>query len=635
MTEHWRKKLGDLDRQGPGEDVFERAKGGPTHAEDVLPGAKTSTRIITAVAAFAVFALAISVFAIPALRMQTGAAGGTSGLFPLWPSQTPEQLQQLQADADSGAASWTLDPRLVATRFAQQVLGWQDVSVDPAVQRECAGLTFNPDTGSIVYPDTSSPSVAGAGSIGCLDGRPSLASAVSLGSLPPSLSSGGDDDGAFMTYPLGRCPVDRSCLTSPLQEVTVYQPLEQGEGQIWAVFSAQDQSAHLSVLAGQNVRSGATIAGTFNDADPALGFASCGAPTGSSSYEDIIPGDRISLDAELQASETCEGAQPGYVWGAVGDPTLIDRESGGVTRDPIADGSTCGADACLDGITAVPVVMTFPEFDVQHTDVAQPSQVETSVPSPINEPTTWRSFTNDSVGWTMQVPTTWKSVSIANTQVTGMTGSGQEFTGDGLTVDVFQVEVVVMPADDSTYPLDYDSLLSPLKDGALVGMFRGNGEPVSIRVVAEGSQVTPEQEAILRHMVSSISFPHLQPGDRDGMVAALADPRAQDQWMQVGDMWLILKQTPDGYVALAPVTCREGGQLLTRWDPSSACPDSTALSQWSADGSPDAGNATGFQHPLDVHPVVRAWDGTLLAVLGFTRTGASASDVSPTTTPLP
>ena len=102
MTERWRKKLGDLDKLSPGDEVFERAKHGPMHAEDPIPRVATSRRIVTAVAAFAVFALAISVFAIPALRMQTGAAGGSSGLFPLWPSQTPDQLKQLQSQADAG-----------------------------------------------------------------------------------------------------------------------------------------------------------------------------------------------------------------------------------------------------------------------------------------------------------------------------------------------------------------------------------------------------------------------------------------------------------------------------------------------------------------------------------------------------
>jgi hypothetical protein len=422
---------------------------------------------------------------------------------------------------------------------------------------------------------------------------------------------------------------DPGCgLAGPVETLTLYQPLEQGDGKVWAVLSANSKLAHVSVVAGQSVRSGANVGGTFNDANPALGYRSCGTSDASSSYEQMIPGDHISLDVRLPASAACEGAQPGYVWGAVGDPTLIDTSNDGVTRDPIADGSSCGADACLEGITAVPVVMTFPDVNVQQTDAAQPSVVG-ATQSPVAD--RWVPFTDDRVGWTMYVPSTWTSKAIANTPVTGLSGTGQEFAGDGLTVDVFQGEALVIPRDDPSYPLDYDRLLTQLNDGALVGDLQGNGEPVSIRVTPEGGHVTPEQEAVLRHMVASIAFPHLQPGDRQGMVVAVEDPHQQDQWMQVANEWLILKQTSDGYVALAPVTCADGG-LLTHWDPSTTCPDSTQLAQWDAAGSPLPGNATGFQHPIDVHPVVRAWDGTLLAVVGITDPGAS-TDGSPSVSP--
>ena len=621
MTQRWRKKLGDLDKTSPGDDVFERAKEGPSIVDRPEPRPKTSTRIITAVAAFAVFALAISVFAIPALRLQgTGAAGGGTGLFPLWPVRTTDQLRDLQSAADAGNASWALDSDAVATRFAQQVLGWENVYTD-RIQSDCQVTILEPSTGTIIYPSASA-SLPGPVPIACADVRWGISTPSST--LPMSVSVG--DDGGFVSYSIGRCSVDQQCLSKPFQQVTVYQPLAQGPGQIWAVYSAQHMWAHLSVVAGQTLRSGAGIAGTFEDANPALGFASCGTSGGSSRYEEMIPGDRITLDTQLDPSAACEGEQPGYVWGAVGDPTLVDR--GGVTRDPIAEGSACGIDACLEGITAVPVVMSFPDVNVEQTDVAQPSIVETSTSSPAVGENQWQPFTDSIVGWTMHVPDGWASQRIASTPITGFGGSGYEFTGDALTVDVFQGEALVIPGDDSTFPLDYDSLLSPLPDGALAGSFQGNGEHVSIRVTSRDGELTADQEALLRHMVGSISFPHLQPGDRQGMVIAVEDPRAQDQWMQVANEWLILKQTPDGYVALAPVTCQEGGKTLTQWDPSATCPDSTPLAQWSADGTPDPGNATGFQHELDVHRVVHAWDGTLLAVLGITGSAAPSPDAA-------
>ena len=89
MTERWRKKLGDLDKQSPSDDVFDLAKQGPRHSDEPLPGMKTSTRIVTVVAAFLVFALAISVFVIPALRMQgPSTAAGAPAPLPLWPAQS-------------------------------------------------------------------------------------------------------------------------------------------------------------------------------------------------------------------------------------------------------------------------------------------------------------------------------------------------------------------------------------------------------------------------------------------------------------------------------------------------------------------------------------------------------------------
>src|SRR5262245_52444610 len=130
MTERWRKKLGDLDKQGPSDDVFDLAKEGPRHGDAPLPGMRPSTKIATVVAAFAVFALAISVFAIPALRMQpTEAGSATGGLFPLWPSQTSDQLKQLQSDADAGNAAWALDPESTVKKFAYDVMGWPDASI--------------------------------------------------------------------------------------------------------------------------------------------------------------------------------------------------------------------------------------------------------------------------------------------------------------------------------------------------------------------------------------------------------------------------------------------------------------------------------------------------------------------------
>jgi hypothetical protein len=623
MTQRWRKKLGDLDKQGPGDEVFERAKEGPTIVDEPIRTPRTSTRIATAVAAFAVFALAISVFAIPALRLSGGrVAGASSGFAPVWPTQDAARLDALQAAADAGAAAWAKDPQLVAQHFANEVMGWSDAVASRSVGLTCSWLD-GPSGASWSPPPSNACNLPPWLEPG---GSSSATSGIGVASVGPDVGAG--DAGGFLSYEVNPCrggPEDLGCgIAGPIETVTVYQPLEQGDGNIWSVLTANSELAHLSVFAGQNVRSGATLGGTFNDANPTLGFGSCGASDGSSRYEQLIPGDHISLDVRLGPSTSCEGAQPGYVWGAVGDPALVDRDSGGVTRDPIADGSTCLVDACLEGITAVPVVMTFPDVNMERTEAAQPSVVDTSTSPPVVIGVGWHPFTDESVGWTMDVPDGWTSQTISNTSLTGFGGDGQRLSGDALTVDVFQPETLVVPGDDSAFPLDYDSLLSQQKDGGLTGTFQGNGEPVSIRITSRDPALTSDQEALVRHMVDSISFPHLQPGDRQGMVVAVDDPRGPDQWMEVENRSLILKQTSDGYVALAPVTCVQGGETLMHWVPSARCPDSTDVARWLADGAPHPANATGFQHELDVHPVVHAWDGTLLAVLGITLPAAAS-----------
>ena len=124
MTERWRKKLEGLDKQGPSDDVFERAKQGPMHHDEARPDLWMSARVVTIVAAFVVFALAISVFAIPALRMNnTPASGAGTGLMPLWPSQSADQLKQLEEDRTPNA-DWALDPEALTAKFAQEVMGW-------------------------------------------------------------------------------------------------------------------------------------------------------------------------------------------------------------------------------------------------------------------------------------------------------------------------------------------------------------------------------------------------------------------------------------------------------------------------------------------------------------------------------
>ncbi len=620
MTERWRKKLGDLDKQGPSDEVFERARQGPMHAEDPVPHVATSRRIVTAVAAFAVFALAISVFAIPALRMQTGAAGGSSGLFPLWPSQTPDQLKQLQAQAEAGDATWALDPESLATRFAQQVLGWQYTNVDLSIDRACpnlfqSGVTIiEPQTGDILgtmSPGMPSPWASG---VGCVTSEPMYpyleGPSDSLPpAMPPATSSSATADGSFLTFRLTRCAQGEFCESGWQESVTVYQPLAQGVGNIWAVYAAQSDIAHLSVLAGQNVRSGATVSGTFNDANPALGFSSCGTSSASSAYEEVIVGMRVSLDARLPASASCEGEQAGYVWGAVGDPTLVNHD-GTTNRDPIADGSSCGVDSCLEGLTAVPVIMTFPEVPSETTALATPTTSDEPTGSPSTQ-TTWSTI-DDVMGWTMSYPSSWTPAVFGEKDKVGhAVYSGDTGPLSGVVVDVWTDPTVALTppfTDDSTFPLDPNVAIES-------GTFRANGLVFHVDVSTDGT-LTPEDDEIVHRIVSSITFKPWQVGDVRNDWVAISTPTDDVSWITVRGGLYMLFRTPDGYKLYGAISCvgKDPSKTSARSDGFAVleCPDGSTW-EMNADGASGGSGDASRNDPPPEWPVVTAFDGSAIA----------------------
>jgi len=99
---------------------------------------------------------------------------------------------------------------------------------------------------------------------------------------------------------------------------------------------------------------------------------------------------------------------------------------------------------------------------------------------------------------------------------------------------------------------------------------------------------------------------------------ALKTPKANVEWEQFGDSRVIVTSVEGTTVMLGPVVCNEGGSVMTSWQPSATCPDSIGLAQWDMNGQPAASNAPGYHEVLPVHPVIRAWDGTLLSSLDLT-----------------
>jgi len=631
MTERWRGKLGDLDKQGPSDDVFDLAKQGPRHSEEPMSGMRTSTRVVTVVAAFAVFALAISVFAIPALRMQgTQAGGGGGGMFPLWPSQTSDQLTQLQSQADAGTATWALDPKGVASAFGLEVLGWRSVTVSVTDDLPC-GVTWGAQSSAPYIPQGASASYPGTGSMGpaCVN-SPLLAEP--FGSTPPPresslTSSASPGTGSFVRMFITPCAPQQACNVIPLQSVTVYQPLEQGPGQIWAVLQAQDALIKLSTEPGQTVRSGASVSGTFvggGDSTPTLGYASCGSTAASSETETIADlGERITIQTDLQTTDTCGGLVRGYVWGIRTSRSFADPK-GMAAPDPIAGG------AYVSGITAVPVVMTLPD----QVQTPPPNGGSAGIPPPSAGSAEWQPFTDKS-GWTMDVPASWKSHAFSSTPLTGFGGGGEEFNGDELTVDVYQQEAVSMPADDSSYPLDFDTLLSTAKDGALTGAFRGDGQAFSIRVTSNDARFTTEEEAILRQMVASISFQRWRTGEaRSGWVSVgEVLPLASAQWITFDGQHFVSSYGPSRALLGPGPECngatyeiRETGEAaVTCGNGDSAGFDFTT----GASLFPGASS----RNDLAKYPAVLSWDGQLLVQFAGQR-GSTGSPV-PTMSPVP
>ena len=123
-----KSRLSPLDRlETP--DVWRRATTLDLRSEmdEVASGHRSSKRSIAGIVAFVVF-IAAGAFAWQALRPVTRPEtrrGPIEGAI-LWPERTTAMLASVQSLADSGdpSVAWRLDPEEVATRFAENVLGW-------------------------------------------------------------------------------------------------------------------------------------------------------------------------------------------------------------------------------------------------------------------------------------------------------------------------------------------------------------------------------------------------------------------------------------------------------------------------------------------------------------------------------
>ena len=662
MTERWREKLEGIDQVGPSDDVYERAKAGPTLPEAPSPMQRTSTRVATAIAAFVVFALAISLFAIPTLRLHKDPSSLSAGsqLLPLWPARTMEQVHALQDQAGAGQADWALDPKAVATRFGESVLGWTGVRADPLVSGNgCtvasgsypsgpyAAPAFGggcPAAGYVAYgpnayppPGACDPSIWGDQACG-----PSSVP----GSANPFASQ-------FMTFQLSPCGPTTSCnLTSILETVELFQPLGAGEGHVWAVLEASSSSIGLGVSPGQTVSNGSSVSTWLRvPLNERFGFGvhvGASDPCSQAVATDVFhspgsPNDAVTsagseLGVNLGSREgtSCAQEEPGYVFVATSERTIV---SGGEAIDPLQWAG--GPGLLLTSFAAVPITFEWPD--------EVPSSVAPTLGTSTPASSAWTTYT-DPLGWTVDVPASWTSGQIgSNTTCCLASGSasgawfssgevaaipsgssanlGPDPAPGQVILKIFHSTKDPTVENDSTLPLDADTLLHH-QGNEWDGFFHADGiEFVVATYTGDGGALSPQQHDVIQRMISSIAFRPWTPGEsRNGFTALNPSADTQREWKQAGLDWQVLGKDVYVYmqdggngVLLGPMPgCGEGESDSASTDPRGPvlqCPDGTSAG-WTIDGQPFPTNPAGLQQPLPVNQVIRAWDGTQLSPLG-------------------
>jgi hypothetical protein len=309
-----------IDPVGPDPDAAERPRG---------------RRLTAAVVAIALF-VAAGAFAWTAFRPDH-----TPGVIPvspgpvdgavLWPERTGSDLQAVQSQVDGGDTSvaWRLDPKEVAIRFAEQVMGWGS----PEGRYVAAKMPGDFPPGMVEY---------------------SLERyAIPCPSPAPGTSSTSSD-----------CP-------PPFEgeSIVLQQKATLGDGGIWSVTQVQATHITLQVEAGEQVTEGSRIQGAINVA-PAdrPTTANAGVQIGTEGHCFIgtsqPEADDFSMPAQFPEGESC-GSQPAYAWAATEPPGQL---VGLTVPDPFL--SAADKPRLLYGLTAIPF-----------TVVTSPSTPDSSVPS--------------------------------------------------------------------------------------------------------------------------------------------------------------------------------------------------------------------------------------------------------------
>jgi hypothetical protein len=579
MTDRWKDALRDIDDVGPDESVYRRAAQGPTRS-DLPPPPNRSSRIVAGVTAFAVFAFAAA-FGWQAFRPESireGPPPGTAPVsvrtLPLWPERDLNEAVSAQAASVSDPElAWRLDPAEVVRRFAQQIMGWSD----PGVSQTGAG-----------------------------------------------------------TFAVGPCPKDAACDTQYTLSlsVEVVQPVDVGSEGIWSVSSVTGTGLDIGADPADVLANGSRVAVAVDPAaltptylpgslELSSGFsvdnAGCGGG-GQGAPESLVG----ATEFRIEVATTCAGDAPGYVWTALSPPSRGDAPA------PLADP--------LDGRTSLVSLSIVPIVARQGGATLTESGTVPYV---------------DPLGWRVDYPVAWTVTPIATQDRVTTTGAAFSNVTPGVAspnaatpspvgldpdnVPPDAVEIVIthleggpMPdltTDDTRFPVRLDGLGCPLDSMLLCGSsLRGGGLDYSIEV-RRGANASPEDVAAAEALVASMRFRSLRLGEQAHGWASLGRPALYPQGegspALAGRLGVVyVMRGPQGTYALDlnPDGCGEGENET--WDPKTLqiwvqCPAylGTGDMRYDRFGQPDPTNAPKFRAPLEAHPVITAWDGSLLVYL--------------------
>ncbi len=269
---------------------------------------------------------------------------------------------------------------------------------------------------------------------------------------------------------------------------------------------------------------------------------------------------------------------------------------------------------------------------------APPSQLET--------PTAGLSTYTDPRGWKVDYPTGWivtpfedsssGRLTVAGAAISSLPMSQEQPGGyPGVSSDgSFEGGVAVVIAhreggpapdpfrDDSSFPLDPSAAQMMPGGMALSGVLSFRGDGVDYEATFGGQHPSEDDLRALRDVIRRIRFPALAGGQSSGGWLSLGpsedfkEGTGTPSWSgdRLGVVYVM--RGPGGTYALdlEPDSCGEGENET--WDRQRLqvlleCPDGTEV-RFERYGTPVPGNPSGFTTTLDIHPVITAWNGSLL-----------------------